>query len=157
MRKYPTTLLILAIFPYQLSACPPGMTPHGPASAGMTNGGCRPISGSDSQVPLWENRWGATALGENSVTGWAADKRSKRSANRAALSHCKKRGGIDCKSTFTYHNQCVAIVNTDTLSLIRSAITKERAVAIGIEDCHLQNSPSCTLLYSDCSLPVRIR
>jgi hypothetical protein len=87
---------------------PPGATPGSVA--------CQPDNGSlgGSQTVVrktgyWQNTWGAIADSKNGMGGVTVGNASKREALEAAVMACESRRGIECKATFSYYNQCVAI------------------------------------------------
>jgi hypothetical protein len=139
--------------------CPAGMVPDAPAAAGAAASirSCRPNNSPQHQAPIWSTRWGAIALDATGVSGQAAGERTERSAKRAAVAHCKERGGEKCEPKFTYYNQCVVVVNTDDNSLTRSASSEDEAKEVAFEACRRRRSNECKLFYSACSLPVRVQ
>lgn len=155
MSKRLSILVLLAISSNSAFSCPPGMVPNGPATAGMTNSGCRPASSYDG--PRWEYRWGALAVGENGIGGWATGKRSLGSAKRAAVAHCQNRGGTACESDYTYKNKCIAVVNGPKEASIQTASSEEEAKELAMLACMEDESGRCRLFHSGCSLPVRVQ
>jgi hypothetical protein len=156
MKNSVAMLLFTLFLSGNAHACPAGMVPNGPAAAGTTIGGCRPAS-HYQQAPAWSSRWGAIAQGENGKGGWVSGKKSERAAKRSAISHCEIRGGSECESTFTYRDQCVAVVNSEDGSFINTAPTEEEAAFDANQKCKKEGLLKCNLFYTDCSLPVRIQ
>lgn len=154
--KLTLTFLLLISFFGSAYSCPPGMVPNAPAAAGTTSTSCRPVV-QYQQGPVWSPRWGAIAQGENGKGGWVSGKKSERAAKRSAISHCEIRGGSECESTFTYRDQCVAVVNSEDGSFINTAPTEEEAAFDANQKCKKEGLLKCNLFYTDCSLPVRIR
>lgn len=163
--------LIVALFfvPAIVSAegaCPPGQYPVG----GQGVQGCAPIkagsSGAASSAPRpagkWETRWGAIAEDPKTLsTGASVSMKSKRQAEKSAVSECERMGGVSCKLRMAYHNQCVAIADPDSRQIARgggrsmviSAQTIEQAKSLALEECRaLDGGQSCQLSYSACSM-----
>ncbi|MGJ7491927.1 DUF4189 domain-containing protein [Variovorax sp. ZT4R33] len=144
-------------------SCPPGMYPNNPGSTSGVNG-CNPIPGYGGQrapqqpAPRWESRWGAIATdAPKGVIGATVDKPSKREASQAAVSDCQQQGGMICKIDVAYDNQCAVLVVGANGYNTPNAATVEKATELGMKTCREAGSTDCRVLYSACSLPVRIR
>jgi hypothetical protein len=139
--------------------CPPGTIDHNNGRAPAIV--CSPIPGYGQQrapQPLpqqWERRWGAIATG--GALGVAADKLSEQEAKKTAMSNCVVNGGTYCKIDAVYDNQCAVIVLGANGYNTPNAATVEKATELGMKTCRDAGSPDCRVVYSDCSLPVRIR
>lgn len=130
--------------------CLPPTAPNSPYYQGESG------AGSMDPVPIgrWEDRWGAFAIDLKTGLGASKDMRSRRAAERAALTECAKRGGLSCKVQLSYHNQCGVIIAGDTGFNTSAAATVERASQIGMDRCTKSGDGGCHVYYSDCSPPV---
>jgi hypothetical protein len=124
-----------------------------------------PQSGSGSGKTIvkivghWDKTWGAIADSPNLIGGVSKGALSKRAAEQQALEACAERGGRSCVVSFTYFNQCVAVIDPDVLgasNYIQAAESIELAGEVGIKHCREKNgsSASCKVTYSDCSMPI---
>lgn len=105
----------------------------------------------------WEDRWGAIAFDpSNAGIGVASGMTSKRKAKSAALAHCKEKGGNGCRIDLVYYNQCGVIAWGEAYATTAGAGTVERASEVGLQLCE-QQTKKCRIVYSDCSLPVRVQ
>lgn len=148
--------------------CPPGSYPIG----GSATAGCAPIPGygngtasgagnQQSQTPpaaIWEDRWGAMATDEprgvlGAVTGFS----NEQAAQRAALSDCKAKGGINCSLANSYRNGCTALTVSDSSFYYGADTTKEIVASDGMRACTEAGKKNCRTYYTACSPPVRIR
>ncbi|RYF58706.1 MAG: DUF4189 domain-containing protein [Cytophagaceae bacterium] len=115
------------------------------------------------QAPLkppeqWERRWGAiTTDAVKGVIGVTVDQRSEGEASQAAVADCKRQGGVNCRIDVTYDNQCAVLVVGANGYNTPNAATRARATELGMKTCRDSGSPDCRVLYSACSLPVRVR
>jgi len=139
--------------------CPPGTIDHNNSRAAAIV--CSPIPGyGQQQAPQlppqqWERRWGAIATG--GALGVATDKLSEQEARKTAMNNCAANGGAHCKIDAVYDNQCAVIVLGVNGYNTPNAATLEKATGLGMKTCRDAGSPDCRVVYSDCSLPVRIR
>jgi hypothetical protein len=143
--------------------CPPGMVPIGGGQA--QGASCMPIGGSQQQPhqAYWQNRYGAIATGwvpnstgsYNLVVGVASNMRSKRKAEKQAISQCKSKGSKSCK-VMNYYNQCAVLASGDGGSYSRGAETLQIARQLAIDAC-LSEGGNCKILYSDCSFPELVK
>ncbi len=105
----------------------------------------------------WIKTWGAIADGTNGQGGVAVGQLSKASAENEAMNQCVRSGGLNCKSTFTYKNQCVVVTNSisGVSGVIQSAGSIETAKRMALQKCSSQNNGSdCEIAYSACSDPI---
>ena len=140
------------------SPCPPGMIPG--------EGGCfSPTDesrlGSGAQTPtyrgpLWQDRFGAIANSPTSTAGGVAQNmKSARAARKKALSDC---GARDCEVRIEGRNSCLATAWGGGMSSFAAKPTQQEAEIAVMDDCRKNKTGAvCTLDYSACSLPVRIR
>lgn len=110
-------------------------------------------------VGHWDKTWGAIADSPNLIGGVSKGALSKQAAEQRALEACAERGGHSCVVSFTYFNQCVAVIDPDVLgasNYIQAAESVEVASEVGIKHCREKNgsSASCKVTYSDCSMPI---
>ncbi|MEH6421274.1 DUF4189 domain-containing protein [Pseudomonas sp. CGJS7] len=162
MRFYAITLFSLTLTPMQSGAeggCPAGQIPYSGTSAegsAASMASCGPIPYRSSPAPAWENRWGAVATDNQGTFGVSADKRSQKKAEKAAIAHCKERGGGQCDVTLSYKNQCMAIATSEVNSVSARAPDIEAAKQDSLEKCaERSNGNECWVYYYACSLPVR--
>lgn len=136
--------------------------------AGIPSGGnpsCIPPSAWPQNAPAqqsaprerWESRWGAIATdAPNAALGTSTGMRSKRQAERQALSECKKKGGSKCILDVSYFDQCAILVTGDKKYSVHTAISVERASEIGMRQCS-NDDTNCRVYYSNCSVPQLVR
>jgi hypothetical protein len=114
----------------------------------------------------WEDRWGAIVIGYRSdkagVVGVSANISNQTDAKIAAWNDCKSQGGKEetctINSAYVYHNQCVAVAAAPAARAAMIADypiekTKQRA----IEGCIEYGGKDCKVIYSGCSMAVRIQ
>lgn len=139
--------------------CPPGLYPIG----GQGVVGCAPIPSASSASPdprpagRWETKWGALALGKNGVGTAATNAKSKRAAEKEAVSTCSARGGVNCTSRFTYKNGCAAAANAEAGvrgDRYSADTTEEIAKRRVLEYCERTGGITCRVVYSGCSESV---
>lgn len=107
-------------------------------------------------APIWEYHWGAIAMDRQSGSGGVAvDALSKQKAQEIALADCQANGGKNCAILYEYYNQCVALAQTrggGNMGMARDD-TKSLAESAAMTRCH---EATCEIVYSACSLPVRM-
>jgi hypothetical protein len=142
--------------------CPTGMVPIGGGQA--QGASCMPVGGAQqSRQPYWQNRYGAIAAawvlnkqGSYSlVLGTASNMRSKRKAEKQAISQCKAKGSKTC-SVLNYNNQCAAIALGDEYYASRGAETEDVAAQLAMDGCS-SKTKNCKVYYTDCSLPELVK
>jgi hypothetical protein len=138
--------------------CPLGQYPIG----GQGVQGCAPIPNyggtSQPRIPTprpqptgeWIKTWGAIANGTNGEGGVSVGKLSKHDAEMEAIFQCQRGGGVNCRPTFSYENQCVALTE-DTGN---GASSIERAQELAIDSCKKRGKEKCEIVYSACSEPI---
>ena len=143
------------------TACPSGVA-AGSAQCGPSSLVSPDESGSRARgrqlLPeeKWADGWGAIAGDGESAIGVATDFPSKRKAKKAALNDCKERGGGRCKVTYTFVNQCAAIILGDTMYATAAARTKHDAVDRGTQKCQEEGQANCRVFWSGCSWAWRV-
>lgn len=162
---------LFAVFPAEQTkaenGCPTGMTPNGAPSGTPGANQCIPIPGyggpsNAPQAPTgyWATRWGAFADDhETGKVGIAGSKSSEGKAKKAAIAHCRDKGGVDCKLQLTFYNQCAVAVAGEYgdgtwYRLFQSAGSLEQASELAKDKCEKQGAKGCRVFFSDCSLPV---
>ncbi|TCF54863.1 hypothetical protein MCC10113_2104 [Bifidobacterium longum subsp. longum] len=150
------------LFVSQTYACPPGTVPQ----QGIGWQGCAPAPGTSSSSATtdtsaaWADRWGAIAIDMTPGgvgIGSSSGMNRKRNAEKLALSACKRKGGARCEIEITYYNQCAAIVLGSQAFNSSSAASLEEAKRRGIDKCTQAGDKECTVYFSECSFPERIR
>ncbi|QWP76227.1 DUF4189 domain-containing protein [Lysobacter sp. K5869] len=146
------------------NACPPGST----LQQGVGWQMCVPIPGmsgaapqpSPSVAPAWATRWGAIAIdmvGGGVGIGAARGMRKERQATNAAIRSCKQKGGTRCTVQITYRDQCAVVISGDKGFVVSNAASVEEATRIGTDRCNTEGNTNCSLYFSDCSFPERVR
>jgi hypothetical protein len=116
-----------------------------------------PIPRHQPQQPraVWADRWGAVVDDPDGGAGTAENQPSKEEAIQAATSICIHNGGQHCKVFITYYNQCAAIAVGGGHANGSSAASKDKAAQQALDHCG--DSNVCKIVYSACSLPVRVQ
>lgn len=119
----------------------------------------RDSGGAANSIPVerWENRWGAFAIDLKAGLGASKSMRSKRAAQTAAMSECRRKGGTSCKVELTYFNQCGVIVAGAKTFSTSAAPTVARATEIGMDTCRRSGDQGCYVYFSDCSPAELVR
>lgn len=134
--------------------CGPGTTPSPAGPGGPVP--CIPISdysGSNSSGSRrhWETRWGAFASDTKSgAVGVATGLASKGKAEKAAIAHCRNKGGSDCRPLLAYYNQCAAVAWGGGTLQASSAARREEAEERALGLC-ARDGKSCEIFFSECS------
>jgi hypothetical protein len=154
-----TMLLTAAGVAMAQTACPQGVAAGsaqcGPSSM-VDSGGSFRYTPPEPQA-IWADSWGAIASDANGVFGIVTDLPSKRSAKRAAVDECHKRGGA-CGVSLVFKNQCAAVGSSTQSSFASGAPTIEEATARAIKRCEDANGEGkCWVYYSGCSLAWRVQ
>ncbi|MCU4638996.1 DUF4189 domain-containing protein [Acinetobacter courvalinii] len=163
MGEFLRRLIVLSVIFLGVSssiyACPAGMVE-------LPGGVCLPPDHQNSPLnnlpsaspppPVWATRWGAIATdGPTASLGAVVDMRSKRQAEKAALTECRAKGGKKCEVDLAYYNQCAVMVTGDNSYLSQGAVSKEEATRIAMQKCQAKDV-NCRVYYSGCSMPVRV-
>lgn len=137
--------------------CPPGYHPVN--SPGVM--GCAPMPGGSDQPidtgPSWMTTWGAIAAdGEKQIVAASFSQGSKRKAESTAIKQCRAKGGSKkCKTWVSFYNQCAALAAGDSQAVAFRAGTIEEASRGAMKDCSAL-TPSCKIVQTVCSYPVRV-
>lgn len=156
MKGYGLLLVICScMWGYAMAQCPAGIPSAGnPACIPPDRSNSpyyQPGSGAQSgPTGDWQRRWGAFALDHEVGLGSARNMKSKRSAEKAAMTVCQSKGGRNCKIALTYSNQCGVIIEGDRGHNVAAAESVERAIELGSAICERADS-NCQVYYSDCS------
>jgi hypothetical protein len=145
--------------------CPEGMAPYAsPNGPGIM---CTPIPGynqqSQPQQPSlpparWADQWGAIVTDNpHGIVGSAKEMSNEADAKRSAYASCKAKRGDDCKLRLTYKNGCAVFVAGDKVSNGASDATLTGAKTLAIQTCEKTGDKNCEVVYSGCSMPVRIQ
>lgn len=149
--------------------CPPGFYPYSMGNAQGQPGpqGCAPIPGYDDNqqqtqpqpAPAkWVDHWGAIATApDQGVIGVSTNLSSEVDATRIALSDCRIKGGVNCKIGLSYRNQCMAFVGAHLGYGLDVGTTPAAASEKTLKDCIDGGLTNCHVIYTGCSLPVRIQ
>ncbi|MGY0506058.1 DUF4189 domain-containing protein [Luteimonas sp. e5] len=103
---------------------------------------------------IWENRFGAIARDFSTSAGGAVEnQKSKRAAEREAIRRC---GTPNCKVVLSTRNQCQATAWRAGISTFGDGATEAEAAELAMRRCS-EGGSGCELMYSGCSLPVRVK
>jgi hypothetical protein len=142
------------------TACPQGVAAGGaqcgPSSLVNSNDSGYAPNETSLQQARWADSWGAIADDGNGEYGIVTDMPSKRSAKKAAIQECRRRGGGRCTVGITYKNQCAVVVMGSTRSNVVNAISIDKAAEIGTTACHERNDVNCRIYWSGCSHAKRV-
>jgi hypothetical protein len=160
-------LLLLSGTVHAEGGCPPGQYP-------ITGQGwqtCNPIPGyaqnqgqaataqPQQQPPeRWQDHWGAIATYiSNGSVGMVTNLPSQSSAENAALVDYQSKHGSTCRIELSYRNQCAAFVVGDKGYNTNASTSIDEATRKGMQICTNAGHSNCHVLYSACSMPVRIQ
>ncbi len=137
--------------------CAPGATPGSLACQPD-----QPQTGTASTIVKtvghWDKTWGAVADGTNAIGGVSSGALSKRGAEASALKACVDRGGQGCTVSFTYFNQCMALLDSGISGgniIFQTGESIEVASELGLKACKGRSgSNSCKVTYSSCTDPI---
>ncbi|WP_425492572.1 DUF4189 domain-containing protein [Luteibacter aegosomaticola] len=106
-------------------------------------------------VARWADRWGSIAMDESGAAGTIEGQPSESAASKEALARCEENGGRQCKTVLSFHNQCAAVAQLPTGGRIYAtgSPTTKKAEEASLARC---GQSSCVIVYSECSMPVRI-
>lgn len=153
---HPLSRLIYALLSIALTQtcvaqaiCPPGFISVGSA------GQCIPEAPSGSQAQqlpsrIWQDRWGAIALGDPDVLGVSSNQTTKRKARQLAILDCSSRGGKNCASIKEYKNQCIAVASGKHRSSNANGPDEEETKSRAISTCHKADGELFEIVYSNC-------
>ena len=139
------------------SPCPPGMVPgygtcYSPSDPARYGGEPQAPS---LAGPLWQDRFGAFAVDSTTGSyGYASGVSNKKAAFKAAIDDC---GGGGCEVVSWARNGCLVAVSGGSSSYAVRADLKQAETA-AMDRCSKNGADSaCKIIYSACSLPVRVR
>ena len=103
---------------------------------------------------VWRDRYGAVARLKNSAQYFVSvDQASEKDAKNDALGKC----GSSCAITHTFRNTCYATSWGGGTSYFEFDDSKSGAEKKVLAICNAKKGDSCELLFSACSLPVRVQ
>jgi hypothetical protein len=108
---------------------------------------------------VWASRYGAVAYDSVSgAEGHTTDQTSKSQSESTAVSLCAQHGGKSCKVLVSYYNQCAAIAQVQGGGQMGTgrSLHSQQAEQLAMEACG-QAQTTCKIVYSACSLPVRVQ
>jgi len=139
--------------------CPPGQYPQ----QGQGWQTCVPIPGAANQQPppppppQWVSQWQAIATDkQKAVLGSSMGRSSSGDSERAAISDCHAKGGVDCEIQISYRNGCVSMVVGNNTMNTQGAATKGEADAAALTKCGGADT-ECRVYYSACNAAVRVQ
>ncbi|WP_219338449.1 DUF4189 domain-containing protein [Luteimonas deserti] len=107
-----------------------------------------PSQGLGDTTPNRPKRWGAFAGSESDgASGVGLDKRSRASAERAAMAQCRNAGGMNCEVFFVFLNQCGAVASTATNSTWARGPTLSDVRDQAMSGC---KSRECSIIFEHC-------
>jgi hypothetical protein len=148
-------------------SCPDGYYPIG----GQGTMGCAPLpdnyygnnSNNYASPVKWVDRWGSIVIGwdanNNGIFGKSVNMPNKADAEATAMKDCKlQRGGTTCYVAITYEDQCAALaVGTGHGGGTSGGQNPEEAKQGAIKACTRGGGKDCYVLYSACSMAVRVQ
>ena len=107
---------------------------------------------------IWERRWGAVAIDKDtSSVGVSESQVSKSAARTESLQHCtSERNSHHCEVKLVYYNQCAALAWGTRFYGTSGAVDTNQAEEHALERC-AKGATDCKIVYSACSLPVRVQ
>jgi len=159
---FPLVILInLAYVPTIHAQCTTGMDTGGqciPPDALEPQGDTNPHAQPQQPRAVWADRWGAIAMDNDiSSVGVSENQTSKSSASAEALQRCaSKSKDQNCKVTLAYYNQCAALALGTNHWGLGHAGTQAQAQGLALQSCQ-EGATDCKIVYTACSLPVRVQ
>jgi hypothetical protein len=132
--------------------CLPPDDPNSPYYQGDRN---QPRNQPQQPRAIWSDRWGAIVTAPDGDAGTAENQHSKDEAIQMATSICSRNGAQHCEVLIAYYNQCAAAALGGGHLKGSSAPSKDQAEQQALDHCGGSNV--CKIVYSACSLPVRIQ
>ena len=107
---------------------------------------------------VWSSRWGAIAVDSNtSSVGISENQTEKSAASAEALQRCESKSDSQhCEVELAYYNQCAALAWGTKYFGKGRAETKAQAQSLALRSCQ-EGASDCKVVYSACSLPVRVQ
>jgi hypothetical protein len=136
--------------------CMPMDAPGMPGYQGDRNQNRQPAQPQQSRA-VWADRWGAIARDETSGdAGTIEGQDSKSKANQIAMGICQRNGSKHCQIVLSFYNQCAAVALGGKIINASGGATPHLAEETALSRCGGQ-SEQCKIVYSACSLPVRVQ
>lgn len=154
-------LLAVSGWVHAEQGCPDGFIPNAAGTPGVpcVQGQSNNWGAGTPKAPevRWADRWGAFASDSQSgAVGSATGLSNRKKAEKAAISHCRSKGGKDCRPLLAYYNQCAAVAWGDGNIQASSAASKEEAANRALGICGKKSS-DCEIFFSECSFAERVR
>lgn len=144
-----TLLFFCNIAEAQVGPCPPGMSQY-PGRNGIPS--CGPLrSDYDQPQGRWQDQWGALAAGEDGTIGLSSNQSTENAAKEIAVDNCALRGGKNCKTTSTYRNGCIALVNGNNIGYSSRDSTREKVIKNAMKSCNRAGENNCEIFRVECS------
>jgi hypothetical protein len=156
-------ILLTVVFyvPTAWAQCTTGIDTGGqciPPDALDPQGDSNPHIRPQQPAVVWSTRWGAIAIdnGTSSV-GVSENQVSKSAASAESLQRCtSKSNSQHCEVQLAYYNQCAALAWGTRFYGISGAVDTNQAKEHALERC-AKGAVDCKIVYSTCSLPVRVQ
>ena len=117
----------------------------------------RQQQGQQKPAEIWEDRYGAVARSNiNQDYTVSVDQKSKRDAEKDAMERCQG----NCKIITNFRNSCLGASwgkGRGGRTLFRGGDTKQDAEQESLKACQSETDGDCEIVYSACSLPVRVQ
>jgi hypothetical protein len=164
MKKAFLTWLLFASAAYAptiYAQCATGVDTGGqciPPEALSPQSGSNPHPRPQQTNVVWASRWGAIAIdsGTSSV-GISENQTNKSAASAEALQRCaSKSDSQHCEVELAYYNQCAALAWGTKYFGKGRAETIAQAQSLALRSCQ-EGASDCKVVYSACSLPVRVQ
>jgi len=154
-------LVSLAYVPTVHAQCATGVDTGGqcvPPDALNPQGDTNPHARPRQPRVVWADRWGAIAIDQGtSSVGISENQTSKIGASTEAIQRCaSKSNSQHCEISLAYYNQCAALAWGTYSDATAGALHVNEAQKLALQTCAKQ-APDCKIVYSACSLPVRIQ
>jgi hypothetical protein len=150
-------LLVFSRLAVAQTACPEGV-PIGDPRCGPSPSWHTSASVPQPRGPEWQLTWGAIAIDlTTGDVGAAVGHFSRGKAKREAMDRCAASGATKCQVKLAYKNQCAVVVWPSNLApgvLAQSAQSIDMASQLALSVCAESSGSECSVVYSDCTVPV---
>lgn len=144
-----------------VTSCPPGMVSYGAGVCGYEQSQDQEAAppAPATPRPRWMTTWGAitSSFVPTGVLGIATLFPSESAAIQAAMQDCRSKGGTECKIELTYYNQCAAVIVGHPGYVVETGETPDETVDKSMSECVSAGNKNCRVLYSGCSLALKIQ
>jgi len=167
MKNLIALFLFASIFhvPQALAQCAPGipeagnpecLPPDDTNSPYYQSDRNRSITPTQQARQVWADRWGAIFVDyKTGQAGTTVGQKTEQEANQIAMNSCSMNGSAHCELVLSFHNQCAAVSMGGGGFGYAGSPTKQKAESLAFNQCG--HGEACKIVYSDCSLPVRIQ